>query len=50
MIVSIEFADMATLAAEEAKAMADPEYRAWLTGLDKIRKVVSDSTYDELGR
>lgn len=50
IIVSVEYADLATLAKDEARAMADPEYKAWLDGLSRIRKVVSDSTYDELGR
>jgi hypothetical protein len=26
----------------------DPELSAWLKGLDEIRKIVSDSLYDEL--
>lgn len=50
IMVSIEYADMATLAKDEARAMADPEYKAWLDNLGKMRKIVSDSTYDELGR
>ncbi len=49
VVVSIEYADMATLVKAETKAMADAEYTAWLAGLAKIRKVVSDSTYEELG-
>lgn len=48
VVVSIEYPSMVALAQEEAKAFADPEYSAWLKGLDKIRKVDSDSTYDEL--
>ncbi len=50
IIVSVEYADMATLAKDETTAMADPEYKAWLDGLGKMRKVVSDSTFDEMGR
>lgn len=49
VVVSVEYADLATLAKDEAAAMADPEYRTWLAGLAKMRKVLSDSTYDELG-
>jgi hypothetical protein len=50
IVVSIEYADMATLAKDEARAMADPDYKAWLDNLGKMRKILSDSTYDELGR
>jgi hypothetical protein len=48
VIVSIEYPSMVVLAQDEAKAYADPEYVTWLGGLDKLRKVVSDSTYEEL--
>ncbi len=50
IVVSIEYADMVTLAKDEARAMADPEYKAWLDNLGTMRKILSDSTYDELGR
>jgi hypothetical protein len=48
IVVSIEYPSMVVLAQDEAKAFADPQYMSWLHGLDKIRKLVSDSTYDEL--
>lgn len=48
VVVSIEYADMAALAKDEATQGADAEYKAWLGGLDKLRKVVSDSVYEEL--
>ncbi len=48
VVVSVEYADMATYAAEDKKMAADPEISAWLKGLDKVRKIVSDSMYDEL--
>jgi len=48
LVVSIEYADMATYAAEDAKMRADADLSATLKGLDKIRKVVSDSIYDEV--
>lgn len=48
VVVSIEYPSLAALAQDEAKESADAEYSAWLKGLDKIRKIVSDSTYDEL--
>jgi hypothetical protein len=48
VVVSLEYPSMIVLAQDEARALADPEYLAWLRGLDKVRKLVSDSTYDEL--
>ena len=48
VVVSLEYPDMATFAAEDAQAMADPEYRALLKGLDRLRKIVSDSLYEEI--
>lgn len=48
VVVSVEYPDLATLAKDEAKGAADPEYQAWLKGLDKLRKIVSDSLYQEL--
>jgi hypothetical protein len=48
VVVSIEYPSLAVLAQEEAKGLTDPEYAAWLSGLDKIRTIFSDSTYDEL--
>ena len=47
VVVSVAYADMATFAADDNKVAADPEYAAWLKGLSKIRKVVSDSLYEE---
>jgi hypothetical protein len=46
--VAIEFPNMTELAKAEARLAADPEWMAWLKGLDKVRKVVSDSVYYEL--
>jgi hypothetical protein len=48
IVVTIEYPSMVVLAQDEAKAFADLEYVAWLHGLDRIRKILSDSTYDEL--
>jgi hypothetical protein len=48
VVVAIEYPSMVVLAQDEAKAFANPEYMAWLHGLDKLRKILSDSTYDEL--
>lgn len=48
LVVSIEYADMAAYVAEDTKMRADADLAAVLKGLDKIRKVVSDSIYDEV--
>ena len=48
VVVTIEYPSMVVLAQDEAKVLADREYSAWLKGLDKVRKIISDSTYDEL--
>jgi hypothetical protein len=48
VVVSIEYPDIISFANEDKKAMADPGYQAWLMGLNKIRKVFSDSLYEEL--
>jgi hypothetical protein len=48
VVVAIEYPSMVVLAQDEAQTFADPEYMAWLHGLDKLRKILSDSAYDEL--
>jgi hypothetical protein len=48
IVVSIEYPDMATFAAEDAKVQGDAEYASLLKGLDRVRKIVSDSLYEEL--
>jgi uncharacterized protein YbaA (DUF1428 family) len=50
VVVSIEYADMKTYAADYDKIMADAGYTSWLKSLGKMRKVISDSVYDELKR
>jgi len=48
IVVSIEYPSLAALAKDDAKSAADAEFQAWLKGLDKVRKIVSDSLYTEL--
>jgi hypothetical protein len=48
IIVSIEYPDMATFAAEDVKTQNDTEYTSLIKGLDKVRKIVSDSLYEEM--
>jgi hypothetical protein len=47
VVVSIEYPSMAAFADAVAKTNASSEYQAWLKGLDKVRKIVSDSLYSE---
>lgn len=48
VVVSIEFANLQALAKDDALMATDPEIKTWLQSLDKLRKVVSDSVYNEL--
>jgi ribosomal protein L2 len=47
VVVSIEYPNMAAFADAVAKTNGSSEYQTWLKGLDKIRKIVSDSLYTE---
>ena len=47
VVVSIEYPSMAAFAEAVAKTNASSEYQTWLKGLDKVRKIVSDSLYTE---
>lgn len=47
VVVSVEWADMAAMAADDAKIAASKEYQDWLASLDDIRTIVSDSLYAE---
>jgi hypothetical protein len=48
IVVSIEYPSLMAMARDDGKAQADPEERAFLARLAKMRKIVSDSLYDEL--
>jgi hypothetical protein len=48
VVVSAEYPDLVALARDNDKMATDPDLRAWLAGLDKIRTIVSDSIYSEL--
>jgi hypothetical protein len=47
IVVSIEYPNWAAFTEADAKEHASSEYQSWLKGLDKIRKIVSDSLYTE---
>lgn len=48
LVVVIEYADLNTFAAEDTKLRGDAEFQALQKELDKMRKIVSDSLYDEM--
>jgi hypothetical protein len=48
IVVAVEYADMATLAAEDSMIAKDAEYQATLKSMSQMRKIVSDSLYEEL--
>ncbi len=47
MVVSIEYPSMEAFADAYKKTNASTDYQNWVKGLDKIRKIVSDSIYTE---
>lgn len=47
VVVSIEYPNIAAFADAASKTNASSEYRDWIKGLDKIRKITSDSLYTE---
>lgn len=48
IVVTAEFPDLEALAKNDALEGSDPDVKAWLQGLAKMRKIVSDSIYTEL--
>jgi hypothetical protein len=48
VVVTIEYPNLEALAKDDARLQTDPDLRTWLQGLDKFRKVVSDSIYEEM--
>lgn len=48
VVVAVEYADMATFAAEDSMIAKDAEYQATLKSMSQLRKIVSDSLYEEL--
>jgi len=47
VVATIEYPNMAAFADAQAKTNASSDYQTWIKGLDKIRKIVSDSLYTE---
>jgi hypothetical protein len=48
VVVSVEYPNIEALAKDDTAMSSDAELRSWLAGLARIRKVVSDSIYEEL--
>lgn len=48
IVVAIEYADMMSFAAEDSMIAKDAEYQATLKSMSQVRKIVSDSLYEEL--
>jgi hypothetical protein len=48
VVVSIEYPSLEALAKDDTMMRSDAELSAWLERLSKIRKIVSDSIYEEL--
>jgi hypothetical protein len=48
IVVSVEYPNLEALAKDFGLMRNDADLRTWLQGLAKIRKVVSDSIYEEL--
>ena len=48
VVVTVEFDDIAAMAADTAKLAGSKEYQNWLKGLDDFRVIASDSLYTEI--
>ena len=48
VVVTQEYNNFAAFADAVSKTTADAEYSQWIMSLDKIRKIASDSLYQEL--
>lgn len=48
IVVGIEYANLEELAKADATMNSDADLKAWLASLGKLRKIVSDSIYEEL--
>lgn len=48
VVVAVEYASLEALAKADATMNTDADLKAWLASLNKLRKVTSDSIYEEL--
>lgn len=47
VVVTAEYPSLEALAKDDALMKSDAALRSWLAGLDRVRKIVSDSIYEE---
>jgi hypothetical protein len=50
VIVAIEYPSLVAYAEDDRKMSADAAYMSWARGLDRVRRIVSDSLYTEAQR
>jgi len=48
VMVTVEYPSLDALAKDDGLMRSDPELRAWLERVSKLRKIVSDSIYEEM--
>jgi hypothetical protein len=48
VVVGVEYTSLEALAKADATMNTDADLKAWLASLSKLRKVISDSIYEEL--
>ena len=48
IVVTLEYPDMVSFATTDAKTAADAEFQALMKEIGQIRKIVSDSIYEEI--
>jgi hypothetical protein len=48
IVVGIEYSSLEALAKADATMNTDADLKAWLASLSKLRKIISDSIYEEL--
>jgi len=48
VVVGVEYPSLEALAKADATMSTDADLKAWLASLSKLRKVISDSIYEEL--
>lgn len=48
IVVTLEYPDMVSFATTDAKSAADAEFQALMKDIGQIRRIVSDSIYEEI--
>ena len=47
VVATAEYPSLEALAQDDARMKSDPEMKGWLSSMDRLRKLVSDSIYEE---